>query len=44
MKDFFEFNASPKVLKSSEEVVEVFDDCLSEADADFHAIFRCHLK
>jgi HD-GYP domain-containing protein (c-di-GMP phosphodiesterase class II) len=39
MKDFFEFNASPKVLKSSEQVVEVFDDCLSDADADFHSIF-----
>ncbi len=39
MKDFFEFNASPKVLKSSEKVVEIMDDCLSEADADFHSIF-----
>lgn len=40
MKDFFEFNASPKILKSSEEVVGIMDDCLSEADADFHAIFE----
>ncbi len=40
MKDFFEFNASPKILKSSEEVVEIMDDCLSDADADFHAIFE----
>jgi HD-GYP domain-containing protein (c-di-GMP phosphodiesterase class II) len=40
MKDFFEFNASPKVLKSSEQVVEIMDDCLSDANADFHAIFE----
>jgi len=40
MKDFFEFNASPKILKSSEQVVEIMDDCLSDADADFHAIFQ----
>jgi HD-GYP domain-containing protein (c-di-GMP phosphodiesterase class II) len=40
MKDFFEFNASPKILKSSEQVVEIMDDCLSDADADFHAIFK----
>jgi HD-GYP domain-containing protein (c-di-GMP phosphodiesterase class II) len=40
MKDFFEFNASPKILQSSEQVVEIMDDCLSDADADFHAIFK----
>jgi HD-GYP domain-containing protein (c-di-GMP phosphodiesterase class II) len=40
MKDFFEFNASPKILKSSEKVVEIMDECLSEADADFHSIFK----
>ena len=40
MKDFFEFNASPKILKSSEQVVEIMDECLSEADADFHSIFE----
>jgi len=40
MKDFFEFNAPPKILKSSEQVVEIMDECLSEADADFHAIFE----
>lgn len=44
MKDFFEFNASPKVLKSSEEVIEIMDECLSEADADFHAIFEVTSK
>jgi HD-GYP domain-containing protein (c-di-GMP phosphodiesterase class II) len=40
MRDFFEFNASPKILKPSEQVVEIMDDCLNEADADFHAIFE----
>jgi len=44
MKDFFEFNASPKVLKSSEEVLEIMDECLSEADADFHSIFTITAK
>jgi HD-GYP domain-containing protein (c-di-GMP phosphodiesterase class II) len=40
MQDFFEFNASPKILNSSEQVLEIMDDCLTEADADFHAIFE----
>lgn len=40
MKDFFEFNASPIILKSSEEVVDIMDECLSDANADFHAIFE----
>jgi HD-GYP domain-containing protein (c-di-GMP phosphodiesterase class II) len=44
MKDFFEFNASPKILKSSEEVVELMDECLSSADADFHALFTITTK
>lgn len=44
MKDFFEFNASPKVLKSSEEVLEIMDECLSDADADFHSIFSITSK
>lgn len=44
MKDFFEFNASPKILKSSEEVVEIMDECLSSADADFHALFTITTK
>lgn len=39
MQEFFEFNASEKVLKSSEEVMRIMDDCLSEAQADFHSIF-----
>jgi HD-GYP domain-containing protein (c-di-GMP phosphodiesterase class II) len=44
MKDFFEFNASPKILKSSEEVVELMDECLSTADADFHSLFTITTK
>jgi HD-GYP domain-containing protein (c-di-GMP phosphodiesterase class II) len=44
MKDFFEFNASPKILKSSEQVVAIMDECLSSADADFHALFTITTK
>jgi len=44
MKDFFEFNASPKILKSSEQVVEIMDECLSSAEADFHALFTITSK
>lgn len=44
MKDFFDFNASPKILESSEQVVEMMDECLSTADADFHALFTITSK
>lgn len=44
MKDFFEVEASPKILKASEEVVGVMDECLTEADANFHDIFSITAK
>ena len=44
MKDFFEVDASPKILKASKGVVDVMDECLSDADADFHAIFSITAK
>ena len=44
MKDFFEFNGSSKILKSSEEVIEIMDECLSSGEADFHALFTITTK
>lgn len=44
MKDFFEVEASPKILKASAGVVNVMDECLSDADADFHSVFSITAK
>lgn len=45
MQDFFELNGSLKTLKSSsEEVVEVMGECLSDADANFHSVFTITVK
>jgi HD-GYP domain-containing protein (c-di-GMP phosphodiesterase class II) len=38
MKDFFEYNASEKILQSSEELVEVMEKCLFTNEAGFHSI------
>jgi len=38
MKDFFDSNASQKILQSSEEVMEIMENCLSENEAGFHSI------
>ena len=38
MKEFFEYNASEKVLQSSEEVIEIMEDCLRSSKAEFYAI------
>lgn len=38
MKEFFEHNASEKILRSSDEVMSVMEQCLSENDAGFHSI------
>ena len=38
MKEFFENNVSEKILESSEEVMEMMEDCMSTAEAGFHGI------
>ncbi len=38
MKDFFASNASEKILHSSEEVMEIMEQCLSKNEAGFHSI------
>lgn len=38
MKDFFEYNASPKILEASGAVMEIMDECLSKNVIGFHAI------
>lgn len=38
MKDFFEHNASEKILQSSDEVIEIMEQCLSVNDGGFHSI------
>ena len=38
MKDFFSSNASQKILHSSEEVMEIMEQCLSSNQAGFHSI------
>ncbi len=38
MKDFFEHNASEKILKSSDEVIEIMEQCLSVNEGGFHSI------
>ena len=38
MKEFFENNASEKILRSSDEVMNIMEQCLSDNDAGFHSI------
>jgi len=38
MKDFFEHNASDKILQSSEELIDIMEQCLFANDAGFHSI------
>ncbi len=38
MKDFFEHNASEKILQSSDEVMEIMEQCLSAHDSAFHSL------
>ncbi len=38
MKEFFDYNASSKVLSSSEEVMGLMDDCMSTSDMGFYAV------
>lgn len=40
MREFFEYNASEKILRSSEEVVEIMEECLRSSKAEFYAIFQ----
>jgi len=38
MKEFFDNNASEKILQSSEEVMNIMEQCLSENEASFHSL------
>jgi putative nucleotidyltransferase with HDIG domain len=38
MRDFFEYNASEKILQSSEELIDIMEECLFSNDAGFHSI------
>jgi HD-GYP domain-containing protein (c-di-GMP phosphodiesterase class II) len=38
MKDFFDSNASQKILQSSEEVMGIMEQCLSGNEAGFHSL------
>lgn len=38
MKDFFDSNASEKILQSSEEVMDIMEQCLSKNEAGFHSL------
>ena len=38
MKEFFENNTSEKILESSEEVMEMMEECMTTAEAGFHGI------
>jgi HD-GYP domain-containing protein (c-di-GMP phosphodiesterase class II) len=44
MKEFFSYNASTKILESSEEVMSMMEDCLSTADAGFAGISQITSK
>jgi len=44
MKEFFSYNASSKILESSEEVMDMMEDCLSTADAGFAGISQITSK
>ena len=38
MKEFFDNNTSEKILESSEEVMEMMEECMTTAEAGFHGI------
>jgi len=38
MKDFFDYNASEKILQSAEELIDIMEQCLFTNDAGFHSI------
>lgn len=38
MKEFFQRNASTKILRSSEEVISLMENCLSQTEANFYGI------
>ena len=46
MKEFFDYNASEKILETSEEVMEMMEECMTTAEAGFHGIAEitsvCH--
>jgi HD-GYP domain-containing protein (c-di-GMP phosphodiesterase class II) len=40
MREFFEYNASAKVLTNSEEVMELMEDCFNDTDIGFYGISK----
>jgi HD-GYP domain-containing protein (c-di-GMP phosphodiesterase class II) len=40
MKEFFETNASEKVLRTSEEVMEIMEECFQDTDIGFYGISK----
>ncbi len=40
MKEFFEFNASTEILKTSEQVMELMENCLQQKDVGFAGISK----
>jgi len=38
MKEFFDNNASEKILQTSEEVMDIMEQCLSDNEAGFHSL------
>ena len=38
MKEFFDYNTSPKILDSSDEVMAIMDDCMAKTEVGFSAI------
>lgn len=44
MHEFFEQNASPKILTASAEVTEIMEECFSQADVGFYAISKLTSK
>ncbi len=40
MKEFFEYNASEKVLRTSDEVMEIMEECFKDTDVGFYGISK----
>lgn len=40
MKEFFDFNASPEILHTSEEVMEMMETCMSDESFGFYALTK----
>lgn len=44
MNEFFEQNASPKILTASDEVIEIMEQCFSESEVGFYGISKLTSK